>query len=73
MSENNINNRVIGYNIFNEDNMPDPDQYNHQIKLELNKFNFTENKCDSCDGVGYFYLSDHRLFQCEKCNGEGRM
>ena len=44
-------------------------------KVALEKHNLKpahkHKKCAACDGIGYFYLSDHRLIQCERCQGKG--
>ena len=48
-------------------------QYICKVALEKYNFNhiYSNNKCNFCDGIGYFYLSDDRLIQCEKCDGKG--
>jgi hypothetical protein len=49
------------------------DQYICKVALESHNLNCTPDhkKCTACDGIGYFYLSNHRLIQCEKCHGKG--
>ena len=73
MSGKNFFRQVIDQNfLYPEDHF----EYDHNIcKVALEKYSFnkyyTNNKCSACDGIGYFYLSDNRLIQCERCNGKG--
>ena len=73
MSGKNFYHQIIDQSFLNSD---DRFEYDYNIcKVALEKFAFNcnciDNKCSACDGVGYFYLSDNRLIQCERCNGKG--
>jgi DnaJ-class molecular chaperone len=61
-------------NILLTDDQFEYDQNIYKVALEKHNLNCTHNhrKCTACDGIGYFYLSDHRLIQCERCNGKGQ-
>ena len=73
MSGKNLFNEITNRNRMHQDDLF---EYDHSMyKVALEKYNFEHvygnHKCSACDGIGYFYLSDHRLIQCERCNGKG--
>ena len=73
MSQENSFQETVEQQVFITDEQYEYDQVIYKVALESHKLNRTprHKKCTACDGIGYFYLSNHRLIQCERCHGKG--